>query len=107
MAVVREGSTVGVAPREEATATAEPGEGWWRGAACVYEDPELFFPVGSATARVLQQEREAKAVCARCPVKRACRDWALATGQAHGVWGGTSERERAVALRAARRERAA
>ncbi|GAA4656506.1 WhiB family transcriptional regulator [Streptomyces buecherae] len=84
----------------------EPGEEWWRRAACAYEDPELFFPVGAASARTLQQEREAKAVCARCPVVRACRDWAMATEQTHGIWGGTGERERALALRDERRHQA-
>ncbi|MBB5937043.1 WhiB family transcriptional regulator [Streptomyces zagrosensis] len=78
----------------------------WRHAACVDEDPELFFPVGATSPRTLQQEQEAKAVCARCPIIDMCRDWAVATGQTHGVWGGTSEQERAVLLRRARREKA-
>lgn len=82
----------------------EPGDEWWRRAACAHEDPELFFPVGTASARTVQQEYEAKAVCARCPVIHACREWAMATGQTHGVWGGTSEQERATALRKARRD---
>jgi WhiB family redox-sensing transcriptional regulator len=40
------------------------------------------------------QLARAKAVCARCPVAAQCLDYALATGQQHGVWGGTSEEER-------------
>lgn len=37
---------------------------------------------------------EARLVCNRCPVQRACLDHALAHREEHGVWGGTSERER-------------
>lgn len=67
-------------------------ESYWRHrAACRGEDPELFFPVGPA-ARA--QIAEAKKICARCPVRRACLVFALATGQGHGIWGGLTEDER-------------
>ena len=57
-------------------------------AACKGLDPRLFFPErGESTA-------EAKAVCAACPVRADCLDWAIATTQKWGIWGGTSERER-------------
>ncbi|MGY0021766.1 WhiB family transcriptional regulator [Streptomyces sp. cg35] len=75
---------------------------WLDSAACVGEDPELFFPVGGS-GPALQDVREAKAVCRRCPVADACLDWALRTGQTTGVWGGTSEVERATLHRAFRR----
>ncbi|MFJ9038640.1 WhiB family transcriptional regulator [Streptomyces sp. NPDC102406] len=75
---------------------------WLDGAACVGEDPELFFPVGHS-GPALQDVHEAKAVCERCPVRNACLEWALRTGQTTGVWGGTSEHERAPMLRAWRR----
>ncbi|MER7923139.1 MULTISPECIES: WhiB family transcriptional regulator [unclassified Streptomyces] len=67
---------------------------WAQRAACVDEDPELFFPL-SSTGPALRQELAAKRVCLRCPVIRQCLDWAMGSGQVHGVWGGTSERERA------------
>lgn len=38
--------------------------------------------------------REAKAVCATCPVKAACL--AAATDNDHGVWGGLTRAERAA-----------
>lgn len=66
---------------------------WWRSAACREADPELFFPVtthGPGAAEVAR----AKAVCATCRVRRQCLQYALATRQAHGVWGGTTEDER-------------
>jgi WhiB family redox-sensing transcriptional regulator len=75
---------------------------WLDGAACVGEDPELFFPVGSSGPALLDVQ-EAKAVCHRCPVRAACLEWALRTGQTTGVWGGTSELERVPMLRALRR----
>ncbi|MFJ2158270.1 WhiB family transcriptional regulator [Streptomyces sp. NPDC087856] len=67
---------------------------WTQRAACAHEDPELFFPL-SSTGPALRQELAAKRVCLRCPVIRQCFDWAMRSGQVHGVWGGTSERERA------------
>jgi WhiB family redox-sensing transcriptional regulator len=65
-----------------------PGEPDWRAALCAQTDPEVFFPdPGGST-------RDAKRICARCPIRVGCLRWALETRQAHGVWGGLSERER-------------
>lgn len=36
----------------------------------------------------------AQAVCAACPVRQTCLDYALLHRIDHGVWGGTSERGR-------------
>jgi hypothetical protein len=36
----------------------------------------------------------ARAVCARCPVRTACLEYALAHGETFGIWGGLNERER-------------
>jgi len=66
---------------------------WWDRAACQSVDPELFFPVSDLGPASLQVAR-AKAVCARCGVRQQCLDYALATRQVHGIWGGTSEDER-------------
>jgi WhiB family redox-sensing transcriptional regulator len=41
---------------------------WWRLAACRSADPDLFFPI-SSTGRSLEQAAEARAICARCPVR--------------------------------------
>ncbi|MFG3256749.1 WhiB family transcriptional regulator [Streptomyces sp. NPDC048172] len=76
---------------------------WRRRAACVREDPDLFFPVGSSGPGALQTER-AKAVCRTCPVTEECLEWALSMGESSGVWGGTGENERReLAVRALRR----
>lgn len=72
---------------------AERAVDWRDFAACLDEDAELFFPVGTTGPAVAQAE-QAKAVCRRCPVEDSCREWALATGQSDGVWGGLTEQER-------------
>ncbi|GAA2478357.1 MULTISPECIES: WhiB family transcriptional regulator [Actinomycetes] len=68
-------------------------ENWREHAECRYEDPDLFFPIGSTGPAQVQAER-AKTVCERCPVRQECLDWALDTGQGIGIWGGTTELER-------------
>ena len=78
---------------------------WVHRASCRDEDPELFFPLGT-TGPAAAQVAAAKAVCNRCEVREVCLEWALATNQDSGVWGGLSEEERR-ALRRARRRQAA
>ncbi|NGN66117.1 WhiB family transcriptional regulator [Streptomyces sp. A7024] len=75
---------------------------WWRSAACVGVDPELFFPVGP-TGPGAEQYVRAKQVCARCPVSEECLEWALTTGTEAGVWGGLAEDERRRLQRRRRR----
>lgn len=70
-----------------------PIRDWTERAACRGLDPDLFYPVGT-TGPALEQVAAAKAICARCPVRDDCLDWALRTGEAHGVWGGTTPEER-------------
>jgi WhiB family redox-sensing transcriptional regulator len=79
---------------------------WRDRAECLGEDPDLFFPVGTAGSALVQVER-AKAVCRRCPVRQACLELAVSEGQQGGVWGGLSEEERRALLRRRARERRA
>ena len=76
---------------------------WRDAAACLDEDPELFFPIGEVGLAVQEQVAEAKQVCLRCPVMYTCRQWALDTGQNDGVWGALSEQERRSLKRRSRR----
>lgn len=71
--------------------------GWQLQAACRGIDPELFHPgPGESPA-------PAQAVCARCPVRAECGDWALFGGvEHHGIWGGLTERDRRRIRRARR-----
>lgn len=73
-------------------------DGWAARGACRHSDPELFFPLTSA-GPAAGQVTSAKAVCARCPVRSECLDFALESGQDSGVWGGTSEDERRLIRR--------
>ncbi|GHB04359.1 MULTISPECIES: WhiB family transcriptional regulator [Streptomyces] len=77
-------------------------DNWRMHAACRDEDPDLFFPIGS-TGPALVQTEDAKAVCATCPVREQCLEWALENGQDSGVWGGLGENERRALKRRARR----
>jgi len=56
----------------------------------------LFFPISDA-GKSLEQIAKAKAICAGCPVWRECLASALRTQQVHGIWGGMTEEERAIA----------
>lgn len=76
---------------------------WWELAACQSADPEVFFPV-SGTGAGLAEIARAKSVCARCAVSQQCLEYALATRQVHGVWGGASEEERRTITASRRRE---
>ena len=67
--------------------------GWRERAACIGQNPELFFPIGSA-GPALTQAAAAKAVCAQCAVREECLHFALRTGQEYGIWGGLTEDER-------------
>jgi WhiB family redox-sensing transcriptional regulator len=80
---------------------------WRAHAACRDTDPDLFFPVGT-TGPALDQIAAAKAVCRVCDAQPGCLEFALATNQESGVWGGTSEEERRKMRKAwlARRRRA-
>lgn len=75
---------------------------WVHRARCKDEDPELFFPIGT-TGPAAAQIEAAKAICVKCDVRGQCLEWAMATGQDAGVWGGLAEEERR-ALRRARRK---
>ena len=66
---------------------------WRRAAACRNTEPDLFFPVGT-TGPAVDQIDAAKRVCRSCDAMEPCLDFALATNQESGVWGGTSEEER-------------
>jgi WhiB family redox-sensing transcriptional regulator len=67
----------------KAPAAAPNRSGWRARAACGTADPELFFP-----ARHGADVSAAVAICASCPVRAECHEFAEATNQVHGVWAG-------------------
>lgn len=66
---------------------------WRSRAACLGEDPELFFPVVEEGPLCAAQVAAAKAVCARCPVRRTCLEDATER-LSHGIAGGLTAEER-------------
>lgn len=79
----------------------------WPNRACRDEDPELFFPL-PREANYGGAAEKAKSVCRRCPVGAECLQWALGSPTAlHGVWGGTTEEERAALIRSRPERKAA
>ena len=76
--------------------------GWRVHASCRSCSPDLFFPAGT-TGAARHEIVAAKVVCETCPVQSQCLRFALKTGQAYGIWGGTTEDER-VMLRRMQRE---
>jgi WhiB family redox-sensing transcriptional regulator len=76
---------------------------WRELAACRSADLEVFFPERGESAEPARQ------VCARCPVRQPCLDYAITNRISHGIWGGLTERERRAIrtsyLRAVRRDR--
>jgi WhiB family transcriptional regulator, redox-sensing transcriptional regulator len=80
----------------------------WRAAgACLSADPDLFYPITSGRG-VTSETRMALRICAGCPVRQQCLDFAMRSPEVHGIWGGTTpaDRLRARRRRAERRRRA-
>ena len=91
-------------PRHRIPALPVPALAGWRyRAACRGADLTVFFPGRGGSAEPARQ------ICAGCPVRQPCLDYALSHAIVHGIWGGLTERDRRP-LRvhrtaAARRER--
>lgn len=63
---------------------------WRLRAACLGQPQSLFFVdvgKGDATARLM---------CAGCPVRDECLDFAIRTNQEYGIWAGMNARERRI-----------
>jgi WhiB family redox-sensing transcriptional regulator len=72
------------------------GHGWRVGAACRTFDIYLFFGAdGERQPERDRREAQAKKVCAGCPVRRQCLDYAITNPEKHGIYGGLTEDERA------------
>ena len=69
---------------------------WQDRALCRGANADLFFAPHHLEKKEERDAREAqaKAVCARCPVRQECLEFALAVREPHGIWGGLNETER-------------
>lgn len=63
------------------------GNAWREDALCRQTDPELFHPEVGGTSTL------ATRTCAACPVRSECLEYALATEQYWGIWGGLTQDE--------------
>jgi WhiB family redox-sensing transcriptional regulator len=76
-------------PRHRIPAPPVPALAGWRyQAACRGADLSVFFPGRGESAEPARQ------ICAGCPVRQSCLDYALSHGITHGIWGGLTERDR-------------
>jgi WhiB family redox-sensing transcriptional regulator len=73
---------------------------WMSDGRCRDMDPAIFFPNDGVGVQVAQR------ICAECSVRAKCLEYALVNRIDHGVWGGSSERERRRLLRQRRIARA-
>lgn len=62
---------------------------WMRRAACVGEDPNLFFDTTYSST----EKKRLQAMCRNCPVLELCRPYAI-LHEEFGYWAGLTERER-------------
>jgi len=74
-------------------APPETTQPWMAHGLCRDHAPGMFFPSDGVGVD------KARRICGECPVKEECREYALTYRIEHGVWGGTSERERRRILR--------
>jgi WhiB family transcriptional regulator, redox-sensing transcriptional regulator len=76
-------------PRHPTPAPPAPPLAAWRDeAACRGTDLALFFPDRGESAGPARQ------ICASCPVRRPCLDYAIGQGITSGIWGGLADRDR-------------
>ncbi len=78
---------------------------WKRRAACRgHPRPDIFYPPPARSETTIKRSKsemrrrlivaEAKRVCAACPVRIECRNYADEILDYHGIWGGQTSKER-------------
>ena len=75
-------------------------DAWQIRAACRGPQSAVFFPPSHFERKDEKESRElrAKAICATCPVRKPCLDYAIRIREPHGIWGGLNETERKQVL---------
>src|SRR5579864_1230263 len=86
--------------RRPSSVLPRPNWGWQDAAACKGEDLLLFFgPDGERQPEREIRERKAKSICASCPVRLDCLNYAVSRPEKYGTWGGLNEDERSAERR--------
>jgi WhiB family transcriptional regulator, redox-sensing transcriptional regulator len=90
--------------RAESTAPSTWNHADWRvSAECASLETAIFFPDPDG-ADYEGAVLDAKAICAACPVRNDCLEFAIRTRQDDGVWGGATPEERRSIRRRRRRQ---
>lgn len=63
-------------------------EPWMASAKCANGDPDVMYPEHTPGIN------QAVAICRDCPVLEPCLNHALNNKELHGIWGGTTEKQR-------------
>lgn len=75
---------------------------WKNPRACEGMDTSIFYPPEKKDGRIYRGTTKVLApamrVCAKCPARLECLEFAFNHGE-HGVWGGTTYEQRRAALR--------
>jgi WhiB family transcriptional regulator, redox-sensing transcriptional regulator len=86
--------------RRPSAPLARPNWGWQDQGECRNDDLSLFFgPDGERQPERDIRERKAKSICASCPVRLDCLNYALSRPEKYGTWGGLNEEERSAERR--------
>lgn len=67
---------------------------WAKYGKCRGEDTGKWFLDDNKSALGRQNVKEAKAVCALCPVRIQCLNYAIENNERFGIWGGLTPHER-------------
>ena len=69
---------------------------WQPIALCSGNHSHLFFPPSTSERKDEREKREARAksICAVCPVRLPCLEYAAEIKEPYGIWGGLTEAER-------------
>lgn len=78
--------------RELAARSRDLDWSWQEDAACRGEDPDRFFPSLGRDSRA--EVAETLEICAGCPVRTDCLEFAVKSGSVDGIWGGLLPRVR-------------
>ena len=79
----------------------EADPSWREQAACQGMPTELFFPDRGRYPKGVDRTEHPRSVCSDCLVTQQCLSYGLQ--EMHGVWGGTSSRERRIMRRGVKR----
>ncbi|MFM8798718.1 MAG: WhiB family transcriptional regulator [Fluviibacter sp.] len=72
-----------------------PNDEWKLEGICNQVDPELFFPSRDEDGYMGEYNPlVAKSICAGCPVRVQCLEYAIGNNEQFGIWGGLSYKER-------------